>query len=338
MKLDAPFVQLPMVYDAQLLADEISAIDASAWRPHPQGFAGNTMLPLVAVDGDPANQSFNGPMLPTPELKRCAYLQQVIASFGATVGRTRLMRLSGGAEVTPHVDQGYYWSDRVRVHVPIITQPGVRFECGEEALNMREGECWIFDTWRLHRVLNDDDRSRIHLVCDTVGGADFWNLVAAGKPVGRGSQSPGWQPQRIAFREGMEYPIRFESHNVPAVMSPWEIKHRLDFLVGEMRPSPAVVVVREQVESFFLAWRALWAQYADSPQGVPEYRQLLDRFMYRIQPVASTSVLQNDLPLMSVLVIMVASAAVVGNEASAAINSLAPKAKPSSGATNTGVM
>ena len=105
MKLDVPFVQLPMVYDAQLLAEEVSAIDASAWRPHPQGFAGNSMLPLVAVDGDPANQSFNGPMLPTAEVQGCAYLRRVIGSLGAAVGRARRVRLSGGAEVTPHVDQ-----------------------------------------------------------------------------------------------------------------------------------------------------------------------------------------------------------------------------------------
>ena len=338
MKLDAPFVQLPMVYDAQRLADEVSAISASAWRPHPQGFAGNSMLPLVAVDGDPANQSFNGCMLPTPELQGCAYLQQVIASFGVTVGRTRLMRLSGGAEVIPHVDQGYYWSDRVRVHVPIITQPGVRFECGAAALNMREGECWIFDTWRMHRVLNEDDRSRIHLVCDTVGGASFWDLVAAGRPVGAGNPLPGWQPKYVEFRERSEHSIRFESHNVPTVMSPWELRHRLDFLVGEMKPSPAVEIMQTQVQTFFLAWRAVWAQHADSPRGIPEYRQLLDGFMFRVQPVASNAILKNELSLMAVLIVMVASAAVVGSEASRAINSLAPKAMPPSGAASTGAM
>ena len=48
---------------------------------------------------------------------------QVMASIGAVWGRTRLMRLSGHAEVTPHVDINYYWRERVRVHVPIVTQP-----------------------------------------------------------------------------------------------------------------------------------------------------------------------------------------------------------------------
>jgi len=41
----------------------------------------------------------------------------LLASFGATLGRTRLMRLSGHSEVSPHVDMGYYWHDRVRIHV-----------------------------------------------------------------------------------------------------------------------------------------------------------------------------------------------------------------------------
>ncbi len=98
-----------------------------AWRRHPQGFAGNSLLPLVAVGGDPANEAFAGAVAPTPHLQSCPYLKQVMATLGATVGRTRLMRLSGHAEVTRHADQGYYWAERVRVHVPIVTQPTVRF-------------------------------------------------------------------------------------------------------------------------------------------------------------------------------------------------------------------
>ena len=73
----------------------------------------------------------------------------------------------------------YYWRERVRVHVPIVTQPTVRFVCGGEEVNMREGECWIFDTWRMHNVVNDHALPRIHLVADTVGGAGFWQLVPA---------------------------------------------------------------------------------------------------------------------------------------------------------------
>src|SRR5687767_3345697 len=109
MKLQVPFVQLPLKFEAEVLAAEVGRVAETSWRPHPQGFAGNSMLPLVAVGGDPDNESFAGAMQPTPYLQQCPYLMQVMASLGATIGRSRLMRLSGHAEVTRHADQGYYW-------------------------------------------------------------------------------------------------------------------------------------------------------------------------------------------------------------------------------------
>ena len=75
MKLPAPFLQLPLAFDAAALANEIAALGESAWRPHPQGFAGNSMLPLVAVGGDPGNEAFAGAMAATPELQRCPGLR-----------------------------------------------------------------------------------------------------------------------------------------------------------------------------------------------------------------------------------------------------------------------
>lgn len=45
----------------------------------------------------------------------------------------------------------------MRVHVPILTQPTERFTSGDATINMAEGERWIFDTWRMHHVLNDAD-------------------------------------------------------------------------------------------------------------------------------------------------------------------------------------
>ena len=156
------------------LAREISAIDEASWRSHPGGIPGNSALPLITTDGDPDSDQVTGAMRPTPWLERLPYLMQVLETLGATWGRSRLMRLSGQSEVTGHVDINYYWREHMRVHVPIVTTPSVRFQCGEDEVNMAAGECWIFDTWRLHRVHNDDHRSRIHLVADTTGNARFW--------------------------------------------------------------------------------------------------------------------------------------------------------------------
>src|SRR5688572_33434218 len=104
MQLQVPFVQLPLSFDAARLAAEIDALGEAPWRPHPQGFVGNSALPFIAANGDPASESTAGPMRPTPYLERCPYVQQVIASLGAVAGRTRLMRLSGHAEASAHID------------------------------------------------------------------------------------------------------------------------------------------------------------------------------------------------------------------------------------------
>ena len=132
MKLGVRFLQLPILFDAERLAAETAALPESAWRPHPKKFAGNDALPLITTDGDPDSDARAGPMQPTSHLLTCPYLMQVLDRLGATWGRSRLMRLSGDAEVSAHVDTDYYWRDHMRVHVPIVTQPTVRFFCGSE--------------------------------------------------------------------------------------------------------------------------------------------------------------------------------------------------------------
>ena len=184
MKLQVPFVQLPVTFDAAALAEEVASIDDRHWRARAIGVTGNSALTLVTTDGDPDNDDLAGAMRPTPYLRQCPRIMQVMDALGATWGRSRLMKLYGQAEGSAHVDTNYYWRERMRVHVPIVTSPDVRFQCGEGEVNMRPGEVWIFDTWRRHRVVNGATTERIHLVLDTVGGAKLWDLIAAGRAPG----------------------------------------------------------------------------------------------------------------------------------------------------------
>ncbi|MEP6634610.1 MAG: aspartyl/asparaginyl beta-hydroxylase domain-containing protein [Luteimonas sp.] len=309
MKLQVPFVQLPLQFDAQALAEEVGGIDEAAWRPHPQGFAGNSMLPLVAVDGNPANEAFSGRMQATPHLQRCPYLMQVFASLGVTIGRSRLMRLSGHAEVTRHADQGYYWAERVRVHVPIVTQPTVRFECGDSVINMAAGECWIFDTWRLHRVLNDAVESRIHLVVDTVGGGAFWDYVAQGRPH-NAPRDGRWQPRLIMPQPGTTAPLAFEAFNVPTVMSPWELTAQFGLLFADAVPHPQLNQVQHLAMQLTRTWRGLWAQFGDSIEGRPQFRAAIEHFIADARVPAQPLMLRNDLRWYSAMMTLVGKAAV----------------------------
>ena len=266
------------------------------------------MLPLMAVNGDPANESFAGPMRPTPELLRSPYLMQVLVSLGATIGRSRLMRLSGNAEVTRHADQGYYWVDRVRVHVPVVSQPTVRFECDGALVNMAPGECWIFDTWRQHSVHNDATLARIHLVVDTVGGAAFWDLVAAGRP--HHMPRDGWSSRAVHPHANMTAQFPCETINVPTVMSPWELNAHLAMLLADARPHPNLGVVHHMATRFVRAWQGLWFQYGDAELSRPLFMSLLQGFFAEVNGPAQSLILKNDLRWMNALVTMIGKSAV----------------------------
>ncbi|HYG61455.1 MAG TPA: TIGR03032 family protein [Thermoanaerobaculia bacterium] len=272
MRLDTELLQLPLLFDADRLAAEVAAIPEEHWRPHPQGHPGNSALPLVAAGGDPANDATKGPMRPAPHLARCPYLRQVLAAFGSPIGRTRLMRLDGNAEATPHSDTNYYWQQRVRIHVPVITRPEVLFLCGERSVHMAAGEAWIFDTWKTHNVLNPNPTRRIHLVADTVGSAAFWDLAARAAA----------EPRLVPFDPDHDPELDFETVNQPVVMSPWEQEVLLTSFLQDLPPSPLATELESELAPFRQDWRSLWATHGESPTGWPAYRALLDRLQTRL--------------------------------------------------------
>lgn len=278
MKLNARFMQLPVSFDADLLAREIGALGEGAWLPHPQRFEGNDFLPLIAAHGEPTNEAFEGPMRPTEYLQRCPYLIDTLKTMGVSLGRTRLMRLSGNAEVTPHVDVNYYWRDRMRIHVPIVTQPTVTFYCGNERVHMAAGECWIFDTWSRHRVVNDNEHERIHLVVDSVGGEGFWELVLGARTHNQGAPA-GWAPRLVSPFGAKLDELELETVNVPVVMSPWEARDHINFLLADAAPNHPVMAGVQQASGRFLhVWRGLWSTYGERAEGWPRYREALTRF------------------------------------------------------------
>ncbi len=274
MKLRVRFLQLPIRFDAERLAAEVAAIPESAWRPHPRGYPGNDALTLITTGGDPDSDARAGPMEPTPHLLACPYLMQVMEALGATWGRSRLMRLSGDAEVTPHIDTDYYWRDHMRVHVPIVTQPTVRFICGDEEVNMAAGDCWVFDTWSLHSVHNDATRARIHLVADTVGGDGLLDLLEKAKAPNE--TRPGWSPVLSPPRAGPTPKLAYESRNAPSIMTPWELRDHLGFLLAEVRPGdPKMGSVFPVLNRLRTNWHALWARSGDDEAARPDYAALL---------------------------------------------------------------
>lgn len=282
MRLDTEFIRLPLQFDPARLAEEVAAFSEQDWQPHPEGHRGNAALPLLAVHGDPLDNGTKGRMQPTPQLAQCPYLRQVLAALDAPIGRTRLMRIDGNAEATMHVDVNYYWQQRMRVHIPIVSDPAVRFLCGDKSLHMAPGEAWIFDTWRLHNVVNPCPSRRIHLVIDTVGSGSLSELLAEGLRPFDPALRPVAKARFIPFQADADPVFRQEASNYPIVMAPPEQQQLFDNINQAMPQSEAADALRAEVLRFLEHWDALWRRHHSSAAGWREYGELIERSSQRL--------------------------------------------------------
>jgi Aspartyl/Asparaginyl beta-hydroxylase len=282
MRLHRPLVKLPFTIDAEVLAAEVAGLDEAMWREHPEGAPGNTAVPLLARSGDPVDDSTVGPMAPTPALAMLPYTRQVLAALGSTIGRTRLMRIAHETELAAHVDINYYWWHHLRIHVPVVSTPDVRFTVGDETVHMAPGEVWTFDTWTPHRVENPASTPRIHLVVDTVGGPGLWAAIDA----------PDGPVRDIAWRPGDVPPLPLETANWPDVMAPDEVDAIVAVLTGDITGDDAAVATRI-LAAFRHAWRDRYAQFGTDPAGRGARADLLRDVHTRLVAEAGAVVLPN---------------------------------------------
>ncbi len=307
MRLPTPFVKLPLAFDARQLAAEALQFDEHEWRKHPQDYAGNTALILISHGGTD-NDDSSGCMAPTSRLQRCPYFSQVFASFNTVIGRSRLMRLAPGAEVTPHSDIAYYWHDHTRIHIPIVTDPGVRFICDGIEVHMAAGEAWIFDNWRIHQVLNHTNTTRIHLVIDTVGSAAFWRLVSQGTliPARSNADNTSTEPSLITYAADKQVIPTIEQHNLDTIVHPDTVLAIVQELLADLRQSNATQAHYAQLELLLVDlahnWRSIWAAYGTSTDGHSAYQELLQHTLQQARQGSSdVRLASNSLPLVQIL-------------------------------------
>jgi hypothetical protein len=327
MEFDRPLLQLPIRFCGDALAREVAALPPSAWSPHPQGFVGNDAVPLVAPGGAITN-TIKGPMAATEHLRACPYIMALMNELGAVWGRSRLMGLAPGAQVRPHVDIHYYWRTHIRIHIPVVTNPGVRFTCGGDSVHMAPGECWIFDSFQLHDVQNGGSEKRVHLVLDTVGGSRLWDLIDAAK---QGANPPA-QPW-IATGDASPPSLQFEQSNIPDLMSSWELRCHVDFLWRHSIDHPALALVMRRLDKFMTEWDALWVRFGTSPDGLPAYRRVIETIRQDLPSLGGEQIaLSNQAPLYRALDDLVFARAVAPQESAPSVE-VEERAAPSSSAT-----
>ena len=273
MYLKKRFYRLPLVFDAERLQEEVFALPETAWRPHPSGYEGNTALILVSAYGR-ENDETQGPMKPTQYLAKCPYIKKVLNSFQTVVGRSRLMRLEKESEVNPHTDIAYYWRNRVRVHIPVVTDPSVNFYCEDESVHMAAGESWTFDNWRMHKVENPSQTTRIHLVMDTVGTSAFWRMV---------HDESDEEPVFVGPEEGpTNIRLMTEGYESDPVMSPGELRANFHSLIDDLRANETnekhlIDWLERGLNNIFYDWRSLYVVFGPAVNAYPEFQKLINR-------------------------------------------------------------
>lgn len=182
MYLPYKYRRLDVSFDVSKILAEIESIEKDAWTFHGFHGTGHKVLPLLSTNGTlknedgTVNHSLVPPFLPTEYLERMSYTASILNSFGSMPFRARFAELTPGHTVAPHRDLHPNWFDKVRLHIPIVTDPEVKMHVwGEgsrltaddlDSFHMAPGEAWVFNIWHVHAVTNFSPITRIHLVAD----------------------------------------------------------------------------------------------------------------------------------------------------------------------------
>jgi hypothetical protein len=175
--------KLEVSVDLQSMQMEVAALP-DRWAPHFQrahydggwsvlqlrtlGGAVDDVLPF-ALDTRGAPAAYAA----TPLLAECPAIARLLASLACPVMSARLLNLRCGAVIKAHRDAELaFEKGEARLHVPIVTNPGVEFVIDGERVVMEAGTCWYINANLTHRVANHGDTDRIHLVVDC--GVNEW--------------------------------------------------------------------------------------------------------------------------------------------------------------------
>ena len=198
--------RLPLAMDLPALLQALARVEAGAWQAHfNRGYhegdwsgvalvsAEDAPVPLAPGRGAPVRQDW---------WRHETAWQAALWPFRASLQAARLLRLGEGARIHEHRDPDLGRPGGcLRLHVPLLSPPGVEFIVDGLQVPMQAGECWFVDLSRAHRVHNPGPGERIHLVLDCL--ADNWllGLIEQGR-----ARTPALSPGRAGqaferFRE-----------------------------------------------------------------------------------------------------------------------------------------
>lgn len=295
MRLDAALIRLPHRFDAATAAKLVDRLADQDWEKGDPDCA-----VLVGNLDQPLPECREGTMQPTPALGKVPELSALLAETGAVIGRTRLLRLSGGTATPLKHDLDAYWQHRARLI--FVIDEGLHLESGEQTLEAPPGSVWLLDGWRGWRLAAETGIARV-IVADTVGSAAFWSLVQSSDRPEESGEGAGLSPRNIALSADAGQLDTLETETVPVntVISAAELKERIRTIVEEIQEvatgdEPALARLVAVLESFERQWQAVRARHGEQAAGREARRQALEQAWSQIAQFASAWTLANRVP------------------------------------------
>jgi hypothetical protein len=168
------YAKLPLSFDVKAMQSELSAA-CKDWRPHlnTYHYSGSwTVLPLRSPGGDDENIvpdliGKHNEYLDTLFMGQFPSVKTLVSILCCPVMSVRFLNLQAGAVIKEHRDNELaFEKGEARLHFPVFTNADIEFYCENERIILGEGECWYLNANLPHRVTNNSNKDRIHLVID----------------------------------------------------------------------------------------------------------------------------------------------------------------------------
>ena len=179
-------------YNLDLLKKDVENVKKNTWVNKDGKTDEWTSLTLKSCDGKDQSFLMNTEYTKnkkniyqyTPDIQHCNYIKQILDELPTDVYLVRILKLKKGGKIKFHTDEEVFKSGNlIRLHLPIITNPNVKFQIGYpiqkpaegyniwNALILHEkyldpGYLWFTNVNTIHGVENRGNQDRYHLVID----------------------------------------------------------------------------------------------------------------------------------------------------------------------------
>jgi len=186
MDIDVPLAELGTI-DSSALAAAILNADDSLWREHEYRqqaydvhyhtqslvmlFTDALSWPNLTVSRESGWDIMADAAQPL--------MDKIIARHypaGGKVMRAMAAKLRAGSVIKPHIDRHPSFHQGHRIHIPITTNPRVRFTIDGQPYQLAVGQAYEINNQRTHSVMNKGQEDRITFIFDYVPPSHLSNF------------------------------------------------------------------------------------------------------------------------------------------------------------------